>query len=154
MKFLEYDLEEIIFKSDKDKLSEKGLFVQGKLMRQVRIGNYGIADLVEYRRDAFSIYITIYELKKDKISMSAFLQAVRYAKGIERYLTKKNNFNVVFKIVLIGKSLDFSSSLIYLPDLVYNSENEQMLEFYTYSYDLDGISFSEQSSYCLTKEGF
>ena len=51
MKFLEKDLEEIIWDAYKnDKLSlinNRGLFINGLIKRQLRIGNYGIADLVQ-----------------------------------------------------------------------------------------------------------
>ena len=94
MNFLEKDLEQIIYEADKELLAEKGLRVNGKLLRQVRIGNYGIADLVSIRRpyqDTFFGYqekglITIYELKKENISVSAFLQAIGYARGIMRWM--------------------------------------------------------------------
>ena len=46
MKFLEKDLEEIIFETSNKELNERGLFVYGKKYRQLRIGNYGVADLV------------------------------------------------------------------------------------------------------------
>ena len=45
MTFLEKDLEQIIFETPKEKLQEKGLVIKGKLLRQIKIGNYGIADL-------------------------------------------------------------------------------------------------------------
>ena len=57
MSFLEKDLEDIIFETDNDLLFEHGLFIDGQKKRQVRIGNYGIADLITCRggsRFAFS----------------------------------------------------------------------------------------------------
>ena len=56
MKFFEKDLEEIIYLSDKDKLSDRGLYLNGKLKRQLRIGNYGVADLIEYKRPYYHPY--------------------------------------------------------------------------------------------------
>ena len=50
MKFLENDLEEIIYTSGRDVLEQRGLTINGKLLRQVKIGNYGIADLIEFQR--------------------------------------------------------------------------------------------------------
>jgi hypothetical protein len=50
MKFLEKDLEQIIWDADKEILSERGLNLDGKLKRQLKIGNYGIADLIHFKR--------------------------------------------------------------------------------------------------------
>ena len=55
MKFLEKDLEQIIFESGRDSLRERGLSISGKLLRQLRIGNYGIADLVEFVRPQYEL---------------------------------------------------------------------------------------------------
>ena len=165
MEFLEKDLEEVIFNSDKGELSQRGLYLEcGKLFRQFRIGNYGIADLVHayfeydcvfndegdpigYRKS--KLYINVIELKKDKIGISAFLQAVNYLKGIKRYFEKKNySMDVDYKITLIGKSIDTSGSFCYLPDVM------DCLELYVYRYDFDGVYFDEQRKYKLTDEGF
>ena len=84
MKFLEKDLENIIWESDNEKLREKGLEIYGKKFRQIRIGNYGVADLitVDRRKDCFDgnfLDITVYELKKEKAGISACRTAVRRA---------------------------------------------------------------------------
>jgi hypothetical protein len=174
MKFLEKDLEQIICKTDASKLQEKGLPLYGKLLKQVRIGNYGIADLVTiekpYYNEMFKCHfkgiITVYELKKDKISVSAFFQAVRYIKGIQRFLEKSNHnialnhFN--FRIRLIGSEIDLDSSLIYLADLLtddigdyeINTEDRTFIDFYTYDINIDGLNFKEHSGYELTNEKF
>ena len=160
MEFFEKDLEQIIFDANKDELSERGLYLEGgKLFRQLRIGNYGIADLVhayfeydqispdEYRRTI--LHINVIELKKDKIGISAFLQAVNYLKGIKRYFyNRKYHMNVEYNITLIGKSIDESGSFCFLPDVMDN------LELYIYRYDFDGIYFDEKSGYGLKNEGF
>ena len=160
MEFLEKDLEEIIFNADKYELAERGLWLQsGKLFRQLRIGKYGVADLVhayfEYDQiDANNyirpkLYVNVIELKKDKIGISAFLQAVSYLRGIQRYLNRKHHmFDIELEITLIGKSIDESGSFSYLPALLNN------VSFYTYSYDFDGIRFEYHSGYKLIDEGF
>lgn len=166
MKFLEKDLEEILFNSDRKELSERGLPIHGKMYRQLRIGNYGIADLVTFTKEthiyegefrSHSIYVTIYELKKDKVGISTFLQAVGYLKGIDRYIRARNFKNisgVVYDIVLIGSSVDTSSTFSYLQDYLLNEECSYFLGNYTYSYDVDGIRFSRQHGYSLVNEGF
>lgn len=165
MKFLEKDLEEIIWNADKELLSERGLFLLGHLKRQVRIGNYGIADLVHFYRPQYDIIngkrwliedglIEIIELKNESVSISAFMQAVRYVKGIQRYLEKRGFDDSLFKyrITLIGRKYDTTSDLIFLPDLFTNGKTE--INLYRYDFDLNGISFTEELSYHLTKEGF
>jgi hypothetical protein len=171
MEFLEKDLEEIIFNAKNSDLYERGLYMPLKKKRQFKIGNYGIADIITFERPYFhSEYkckmkgtITIFEFKKDVINISAFLQAIRYLRGIKSYLEKRGleeNYN--YKIVLIGRNLDLNSSFSYLPDLISNDIEETdlssvskfNLELFTYSYDLDGLKFRQEFNYKLTKEGF
>ena len=86
MKFLEKELEQIIWESDKAQLENRGLSLYGTLYRQKPIGNYGIADIIQvekaYSKNKPYLIIDVLELKQEKIGISAFLQAVRYAKGI------------------------------------------------------------------------
>tara|TARA_R110000796_G_C14502384_1_gene429013 strand:- start:572 stop:1108 length:537 start_codon:yes stop_codon:yes gene_type:complete len=178
MEFLEKDLEEIIYNAYKDypigdsPLYEKGLDINGFIKRQVRVGDYGVADLVtlekgfshqiypffencyhigknniEYEK---AIRITVYELKKDKIGISAFLQAVNYAKGIKEFLLKRgySTNQIDLRIVLIGKTVDVSGSFIFLTDLFYQ------ISFYTYKYDFNGIYFTEEKDYRMNNPKF
>lgn len=159
MNFLEKDLEQIIFEADKEELQKKGLPVYGKLFRQLRIGSYGVADLVSFNRHQDGGYprlsVTVYELKKEKIGISAFLQALQYVKGIERYLELRNfKFTVDFSIILIGKTIDINSSFCFLSDLIYNLSNDSFLNNYTYSYGLNGLEFKAEYGYKHTVEGF
>jgi hypothetical protein len=159
MDFLEKDLERIIFETDNDVLRKRGLSIYGKKLRQVRIGNYGIADLITIQRET-NVYedivvqyviVTIYELKLEKVGISAFLQAIAYAKGVEQFYHSKNyddSINFFIRIVLIGKNIDQTGSLIYLPSIFDN------LKFYHYKYDLDGLSFVSDNGYRLTDGGF
>lgn len=132
MDFLEKDLEEIICNADYAQLYERGLDINGKLFRQLKIVTYGIADLVTAERidihydNQYELFtenksllrITVYELKKDKIGISAFLQAIGYCKGIKRYLENKRNFtDFIIEIKLIGRLLDSSGEFCFLPDL-------------------------------------
>lgn len=167
MKFLEKDLEEIIYTADKVALYDKGLCVPKKLFRQLRIGHYGTADLVGIERSYDENYfdhevhvpiliITVYELKKEIIGIDAFLQAIGYIKGIESYLkNRKFNFDVVFKVVLIGSKIEKDTSFSYITDLLPRGINcEQFLSLYKYNYDFDGIEFVEKYGYKLIHEGF
>lgn len=172
MKFLEKDLEEIIFTADKNNLRKKGLSIHGVMKRQLRIGNYGIADLVSFEKpikpynqpfdDLSRGLITVYELKQDKIGISAFLQALGYVKGIRRYLENRGFclYDYDFRIVLIGSSIDDKSTFPYLIDFMctdygdHGRDSLLSLECYTYSYDIDGISFKNEYGYKLINEGF
>lgn len=170
MKFLEKDLEQIIFESGRDSLEEKGLAINGKLFRQLRIGNYGIADLVEFTRPSyegpereFFIHgvITVYELKKEHIGIASFLQALHYVKGIQMYLHRKKKQNhYIINLVLIGRGLDTTGSFCFITDMLgiesFCSEpyTNGTISFMTYDYTIDGLQFKSESGYQLTNEGF
>jgi hypothetical protein len=174
MKFIEKDLEQIIFESGRDSLREKGLSIEGKLFRQLRIGNYGIADLVEFTRPMYDGpnrkyfvpgQITIYELKKEQIGIASFLQSLNYVKGIQRYLEKKSKQDkYVINLVIIGKELDTTGSFCFINNLLSINNDYFDLEsnltqsgsicFFTYEYTLDGLKFNYESEYVKTNEGF
>jgi hypothetical protein len=171
-KFTEKKLEDIIFNSELHELEHRGLSINGKLMRQVKIGNYGIVDLISFSRgwkyyrdgilcDREFPEITIYELKKDIINNNAFFQAVRYLKGIKQYLKEREiSFEINFKIVLIGFEIDLNDDLIYLNDILSDEficrkgKCSLSLELYKYDYSIKGIEFEQISDYCLTNQGF
>lgn len=162
MSFLEKDLENIIWESDNEKLREKGLLIYGKKFRQIRIGNYGVADLITVERilDCYGEYfldITVYELKKEKAGISAFLQAIRYCKGIQTYMLNKRS-RTLFKlnIVLCAKNIDTESDYIYISDLISSDEDEKICSVYNYSfnYGIDGIVFKQEKNYNLIDKGF
>ncbi len=171
MKFLEKDLEQIIYDANKELLAEKGLYIRGKLLRQLRVGNYGIADLVEFKRPYYHPYykrtikgeVIVYELKQDKIGISAFLQALGYLKGIKSFFENKGiEDNYHYSITLIGKEIDTASTFIYLTDFLQldisesdiDSESKFTLLNYLYSYDIDGIKFNQIEGYDLLSKGF
>lgn len=162
MNFLEKDLEEIVWESNNKKLRERGLLIDGIKKRQLRIGNYGISDIVTFERiyEGFGeqyLLINVFELKKEKAGMSAFLQAIRYCKGIETYLNEyKPNIICKFEITLCAKEIDKSSDFIFLTDFI-ESENYGSLcslSLYSFKYDIDGIKFKRESGYNLIDKGF
>ena len=165
MEFLEKDLESIIWESDNEKLQEKGLDIYGKKFRQLRIGNYGIADLVTIEKNYFEIEktypflnITVFELKKEKAGISAFFQAVRYCKGIQTYLESRKIFQFKLNIVLCSKKIDTESDYIFLCDLINSSTFGQgkihSLTNYSFKFTIDGIEFKDEYGYNLTNKGF
>ena len=174
MKFLENDLEEIIYTSGRDVLEQRGLTINGKLLRQVKIGNYGIADLIEFERPTYDCNggeffipgrITIYELKKEQVGIAALLQALSYVKGVQQYLQSKNKSDqYIIDIVLIGKTIDEKGSFCFIENLLsikndYHDKNTYIEEpgiisFYTYKYGIDGLFFENMQGYDLTNKGF
>lgn len=170
MNFLEKDLENIIWESDNIKLQQKNLPIEGKKFRQLRIGNYGVLDLLTVEKKYYPdwgncknvpyLNLTVYELKKENVSVSTFLQALRYCKGIKSYIELKN-IDVPFKlnIVLCAKKIDTHSSFMYLVDLI-NKEIEvpdgllNSIEVYSFEYLLDGINFIKHEDYDLQHKGF
>lgn len=173
MKFLEKDLEQIIYESKNEDLRIRNLPIYGYKIRQLRIGNYGIADLVTIEKDYRFIYkrrkivstlphlvITVYELKKENVGISAYLQAVGYAKGVQSYLRKRGFYRFEINISLVGKDIDTSGSFCFITDLFINNYVEDpcgcisKLKYYTYSYDLKGLTFKCINGYGLTDEGF
>ena len=171
MQFLERDLEDIIFYSHKKLLEDRGLYLPSKLLRQVKIGNYGIADLIGFQRPFYNPYcnyvqkgeITVVELKQNDIDINSFLQSLKYLKGIKSFLEKRNSDNLYnYKIVLIGKKLNKNNSFYYLTefantDFMQNKINESPffnLYIYTYSYKIDGITFIEELEHKVINEGF
>lgn len=164
MDFLEKDLEEILKTTPTEKLADAGLsfFYQSKILSQVKIGNYGVADMIVYKKIENCIFIYIVELKKDKIGISAFLQAIRYARGLQRYfstrgyeaidglfLGKDDTCFIRINIVLIGRKLDTEGSFCYLPNIM-----PYQFKFYSYDYDFDGLKFKSEHNWTITEEGF
>lgn len=179
MNFLEKHLEDILYETDNDVLDGRGLCISGKKYRQVKIGNYGIADLISVERDYLqspystsvisdiNLDITIYELKRDVVDINAFLQALRYAKGISRFMEFRKLYDYVLNIVLIGSKLDKDNDFVYITDLfdhgichnygygiVENKGKLASVNYYRYNYNVDGISFHQEFGYKLTNEGF
>lgn len=171
MNFLEKDLENIIWESDNEKLQERNLPIMGKKFRQFKIGSYGILDLMTVRRKYYYDYdletylpyldITIYELKKEKVGISAFLQAIRYCKGIKTYFeSKKPEIEFALNVVLVGKQVDTNSDFIFLLDLIDFQESGnangliKRLKAYSFDYHIDGIKFKCHEGYDLIEKGF
>lgn len=152
MNFLEKNLETIIFETDNTILQERGLEISGVKRRQVRIGNYGICDIVTINRMRRNnaLDIKVYELKRDFVDVSTLLQSLSYCRGIQRFFQKRG-ISAFFSIVLIGLTVDKNSSFAYLPDLL---SADFTLELYEYKYDFDGISFNSIDGLCLPNEGF
>lgn len=153
MDFLEKDLEDIIYEAPNPELRERGLIIYGLKRRQVRIGNYGICDLLVHAREEdlvdSPVIFTIFELKKDCIGQSTFFQALKYARGLQSYLINTRGFfNFKIRITLVGRTIDLDTSFPYLPMIF------EDVRLFTYSYSYSGIQFTEGAYYKLIEEGF
>lgn len=153
MDFLEKDLEDILYNSPQKQIRHRGLyfFSYNKIFRQVNLGNYGISDLITFKRwGIHDNLFTIYELKNKTLDASAFWQLVRYMKGFKHLLTQ-SNFNIKnYKLrgVMIGRTLDTKSDFCYFPTVC------PSITYVTYDYKVDGINFNVgDDSYCLINPG-
>lgn len=159
MKFLERSLEDIIYQTSNKELRKRGLLIGGFKKRQVKIGNYGTADLVTFKHVpnvfqgkimSHDFKVTIYELKKDEITLNTFAQACRYREGILRYLNEVREIDadIQVDIVLVGKRINGG-------DFTYTIES--MVDTYVclYDYRHDGIDFDYiYDNYKLNISGF
>jgi len=161
MNFLEKDLEDIIYNTDNAKLRERGLPIYGIKLRQVRLGSYGVADLVtiqlrannEKHPDAemidyfgHKLIITVYELKLGLIGYSALGQCVKYSKAIEEIVNGLNYqiydiYDYELNHVLIGSKIDTNSDFCYLINI------NDIAKAYIYDYGFDGISFNRSKGW-------
>lgn len=154
MKFLEKDLEQIVFEAEPSMIHERGLSCYSrfhKKFRQLNLGKYGIADIVTLRfcKD-HTIDVTVYELKQEAVNAGTLLQAKGYCKGIDQLFRSLGIFDhyLVFSIVLVGSKIDTNSNFCYIPEYL------GQVSLYTYSYELDGLYFQEKSGYSLKESGF
>jgi hypothetical protein len=151
MNILEHEIEDIVWQAISNKqydtLKERGLHVFDKLtyFRQLGLSTYGRCDVLgvmvkpmepgDKRR---TFYIHVLEFKKDKVGVNTYLQALRYAKGVQEKIEYLYNtvFDFKIRIYLIGKEVE-ESPLTLSCDLL------DHLFIYTYNIDLfKGITFS------------
>lgn len=160
MNVLEKEIEDMIWQGineNRPLLRKKGLWVWDKTTyhRQVDFGAYGICDIiginVQPKKDGQRIINAhIIEIKKDEINNATFFQALRYAKGVARFVEEKlNNTTCLFAITLVGKNVDKKGEFVYLPDVFSN------VALYTYKIDYkNGIVFSREADYYANNETF
>ena len=110
--------------------------------RQFNCGLYGIADLVSFSIRDYThhkeIDVTVYELKKEKITSDAFAQVSRYATGIRQTIEKIDGcMEGVITCVLVGPEIDESCYIL----------NQSEFLFYSPYFNLEsGVEFNEESS--------
>ena len=126
----------------REKLREKGLHIVGTLHRQVQLGDYGRADLIEvYKSDNDDlIYVDIFELKKDRVDSTTLSQAIRYKSALTILLRQHfPDHRVVFGYVLIG-----ATEAGFLSQINGGADEDHIIPIsvYTYTYGVDGIEFT------------
>lgn len=145
MEISEKQLEDMICLKNTDQLAIRGLdvFNHDHLLRQFNLGSYGIVDLVgitvNNNSGPLEVSITIYELKKDEIGMSALGQLCRYKRAFENVLLEWEMEGDI-SIVLIGSKIEHSSNFVFAASFVDN------LFIYTYDVSIEGLYFSEHNA--------
>lgn len=165
MNILEHEIEDVIWEEIEgenfDGLYKRGLpiFEKFTYTRQLELNGYGRADLiginvepshfVNGKKTRF-VNVQIFELKKEEVNLNTFLQAIRYAKGIQHKASfEKIEYSFYFYIYLIGKRIELNSPFVYIPDIF------GQVNFYTVSISLeDGIMFNRQKDYTLLQPCF
>ena len=147
MRFLENDLETILFKASKTKKGRSyvanrgGPLIHRPLHQQVKIGQYGRCDLLDVHYDPWYIHTNVFELKKTAIKNDAVVQLFRYIKGMQSFIKNTprfNNLNHWVEGILIGRTIDVDSEFVKMMHY-----SEPLISLYTYQYDMDGIRFKQ-----------
>jgi len=147
MNILECDIEDLVFNSKNEILLSRGLDLCRNKQRQVRLGSYGIADVIcwelieKYNR---KIKIQIVELKKEVIDCNALMQACRYQTAIQQIIDRRNfnNTEFEFEVILIGKKIQEHG------DFVFTLNTFKNIKCYTYSLDTQfGLKFYREYDY-------
>lgn len=154
MKVTEKYLEDLIFNADINTLTEQGLYMPYIKKRQLRIGNYGIADIVGIQKGITNNEIKIkprvyiYELKCGIIDYKTILQLSRYALGIKKYLRSRNlDYNI--SIIMIGSKVNLNQI-----SSIYELFNSLDVFFEAYTYELDVKSKLHKFKYQNLKTNF
>ncbi len=112
------------------------------LVRQMNLSPYGVADLVSFifcraPDESVHIAVTVYELKKEQITASAFAQAYRYLTAIENTVQSLYPAcEFVGSVALVGTSIDESCFML----------NHTNAYFYKVFFNLEsGVDFEDLS---------
>lgn len=161
MKFLERDLEDILYNYTAA-CNQSGFITPpydfvgaGKMFRQVNLGGYGVADLVEVvivRDDAGRrhLFINIIECKQNQIDIFAYMQVKRYKAAFLELLADINlsNTSVHVHTVLVGKSIEEDSDFVFLLN------DDRFCTVFRYAYSHDGIKFTLEPNIWFRPEGY
>ena len=153
MNFLEKDLETIIWENyeaceQRELRIKAAMYVRGKRIRQMGLGSYGIADLVNiyFNPVANTLFVQVIECKRQKITEATYLQAKRYAAAVDDIiidsdLINRHNIKIETSVVLVGASIDTSGNL------AMTIAQDRAASAFIYKYGLNGIEFHDVSNY-------
>lgn len=152
MNFLEKDLETIIFENYEAcygrglEITDIGAgdYLNQLKFRQLQLGPYGVADLVNvrYNPQHYECIIQVIECKRNEINLATYGQAKRYfaaIKDILRYFLPESHSHIEWteELVLIGRTFDQSNDFAF----VYNQDTA--CQAFVYSYEIDGLWFKQ-----------
>ncbi len=144
---LEKQLKDIIWETDNDKLNQRGLFISGEKRQSQNFKDFGKADFVTKDNDLWNPRLTIYEFLDGNISVSSVLKCLTILKGMRKFhddcLIKNDSF--LYSITIVGRSIPEESALLFFPYFFNNGEKIYEINFYTYSFDINGIRFNKIS---------
>lgn len=151
MDFKEVTLENLIYEASqteegKRELKERGLEINGVLYRQLDLGSYGRADLIEMSIDTEHniAELTVYELKQNVINVNTLIQAYRYKRALEDLYIEK--VPIWVNVVLIGKNINTEDWVYILPSI-------SDIAIITYEFSLKGLFFKKAELEGFYKEG-
>ena len=115
----------------------------GEFFSQVKIGGYGRVDIVHIDNSCSgAIYLTVVELKNERLKSADMAQLCRYMKCFEALFCPDNERPVEVYGILIGpKTFPDNSDNCFLFERV---ENARCMQF---SLGVDGIDLEEMGSY-------
>lgn len=126
-------------------LAERGLLVDGYMLRQHNLGSHGIPDLITFDVPCKGLYkVQIIELKRNLVDANTLAQALRYKIGLMDILIHvyRVPYPILrdcwqFEIILIGSSVD---------SFIGFSQNFLCRDITAYQYSFDpfgGLQFKE-----------
>lgn len=144
MNLTERDLEDILWdnitRRKFDKLERAGFSLnpEWNYHRQLRMGEYGTADIVGIFYTGDTIGVHVIELKKDIINGDTFFQAVRYLNAFKRFADDNDILIVEPAITLIGNRITTDPSFRHIAGFI------NCVNLYTYDYSpIKGLSLRE-----------
>lgn len=147
LKIDEKNLEDIIYENllttdGTQLLSERGLDLNrweySKILRQVNLADYGIADIVVISLKPQHAHITIIELKVTEFNVANIIQVGRYNSAISAIMSKLSTRRLYFEIesIIICSSFNSDNEYVWL-DRVINCS------VYKTNYNIDGLFFQK-----------
>lgn len=151
----EKDLEDLIFEDYKSNLAEclqdRGwpIYLEyPRIHRQVKLGGYGIADLIVMGSFYDEIQVHVIELKVTPLCLDHLSQLARYIKAIKEIISKSNLIGKVsVHGILIVESIPINDN-VFIPNIL-----QENISIYSAKYGLYGIEFSQLDTSFIKSSG-